>query len=196
MRRKLISTSGTAFTVTGLTAAISYTFTVKARDGAGNVSAASNAITVSTDSANGGTSLAVQYRAADTNAADNQIKPHFNIKNNGTSAVNLSTLKLRYYFSKDGSAPVSTWIDWAQIGGENIQRTVTDTYVELGFSSGAGSIAAGGQTGDIQLRMSKSDWSNFNESNDYSFDPTKTAYANWDHVTLFQNGTLVWGIEP
>ncbi|QMV41506.1 hypothetical protein FPL14_10095 [Cohnella cholangitidis] len=190
------STSGTVFTVTGLTAATSYTFTVKARDGAGNVSAASNAITVATDSANGGTSLAVQYRAADTNAADNQIKPHFNIKNNDTSAVDLSTLKLRYYFSRDGSASVNTWIDWAQIGGENVQRTVTDTYVELSFSSGAGSIAAGGQTGDIQLRMSKSDWSNFNESNDYSFDPTKTAYANWDHVTLFQNGTLVWGIEP
>ncbi|MFC5470439.1 glycoside hydrolase family 9 protein [Cohnella suwonensis] len=190
------STSGTTFTVTGLAAATSYTFTVKAKDAAGNVSATSNAVTVTTDSTNGGTSLVVQYRAADTNASDNQIKPLFNIKNNGTSAVNLSTLKLRYYFSKDGSASVNTWIDWAQIGGENIQRTVTDTYVELSFTSGAGSIAAGGQTGDIQLRMSNSDWSNFNESNDYSFDPTKTAYANWNHVTLYENGTLVWGIEP
>jgi len=190
------TSSGTTFTVSGLSAATSYSFTVKAKDAAGNVSTASNALTVTTDSGSGGTSLVVQYIAADTNANDNQIKPHLNIKNNGTSGVNLSTLKLRYYFSKDGSASVDSWIDWAQIGGENIQRTVTDSYVELSFTSGAGSIAAGGQTGDIQLRMAKSDWTNFNESNDYSFDPTKTAYADWNHVTLYQNGTLVWGIEP
>jgi cellulose 1,4-beta-cellobiosidase len=44
--------------------------------------------------------------------------------------------------------------------------------------------------------MSKADWSNFNEANDYSYDPTKTAYANWDRVTLYRNGTLVWGVEP
>jgi len=66
----------------------------------------------------------------------------------------------------------------------------------LGFTAGVGSIAAGGQTGDIQLRISKADWSNFNEANDYSYNPTKTAYANWDHVTLYQTGTLDWGTTP
>ncbi|MNJ53238.1 Endoglucanase 5 precursor [compost metagenome] len=91
---------------------------------------------------------------------------------------------------------MSAWIDWAQIGGSNITTTFTETYVELGFGSGAGAIQAGGQTGDIQLRMSKSDWSNFDESNDYSYDATKTSYADWDHVTLYQDGTLVWGVEP
>ena len=40
--------SSTSLTVTGLTANTSYTFTVKARDAAGNVSPASNAVTVST----------------------------------------------------------------------------------------------------------------------------------------------------
>lgn len=140
--------------------------------------------------------LVVQYRAADTNPYDNQIKPHFNIVNRGSTAVNLSELTLRYYFSKDGNQPMNAWIDWAQIGSSNIQTTFTDTYVELSFTNGAGSISAGGQTGDIQLRMSKNDWSNFDETNDYSFDPTKTSYADWDRVTLYLNGQLVWGIEP
>jgi hypothetical protein len=140
--------------------------------------------------------LVLQYRAADTNAADNQIKPHFNIKNTGTTAVNLSDLKIRYYFSQDGGPTMNSWIDWAQVGGSNITRTFTDSYVELSFNSAAGAITAGGQSGEIQLRMSKADWSNFNEANDYSYDPTKTSFADWNRVTLYQNGTLVWGIEP
>lgn len=147
--------------------------------------------------------LVLQYRAGDTNATDNQIKPQFNIKNNGTTAINLSDVKIRYYFTKDGTNSVSAWIDWAQIGGSNIVTTFgsasgtnADTYVELSFTAGAGSIPAGGQTGDIQLRMSKSDWSNFNEANDYSFDSTKTSYTDWNKVTLYQGSSLVWGIEP
>nr|WP_309118661.1 fibronectin type III domain-containing protein [Paenibacillus sp.] len=48
------STSGTGFTVSGLTANTAYTFTVKAKDAANNVSAASNAVTVTTDASSGG----------------------------------------------------------------------------------------------------------------------------------------------
>jgi hypothetical protein len=56
------SPSGTSFTDTGLAASTSYTYTVKARDGAGNRSAASNAVTVST-SATGGGGESVAYEA-------------------------------------------------------------------------------------------------------------------------------------
>ena len=55
-------------------------------------------------------------------------------------------------------------IDWAVVGAANIDRTFGEGYVELSFKSGAGSIAAGGQSGDIQLRMFKTDWSNFDEA--------------------------------
>lgn len=140
--------------------------------------------------------LVLQYRAGDSNATDNQIKPFFNIKNLGSTAVDLSDLKIRYYFSKEGTAALDSAIDWAVVGGANIVRTFGDGYVELSFTSGAGSIPAGGQSGDIQLRIYKTDWSNFDESNDYSYDPTKTSYQDWDKVTLYQGGSLVWGIEP
>lgn len=42
------STSGTTYTVTGLTNSTTYSFTVKAKDAAGNVSVASNAVSVTT----------------------------------------------------------------------------------------------------------------------------------------------------
>lgn len=44
-----VSGSTLTYTATGLTAGTAYTFTVKAKDAAGNVSAASNAVTVTTD---------------------------------------------------------------------------------------------------------------------------------------------------
>jgi hypothetical protein len=43
-----VTNGATSYTVTGLTLSTQYTFTVKAVDGAGNTSAASNAVTVTT----------------------------------------------------------------------------------------------------------------------------------------------------
>lgn len=52
-----------------------------------------------------------------------------------------------------------------------------------------------GYGGEIQARCAKADWSNYTETGDYSFDPTKIVFADWNHVTLYRNGVLVWGTE-
>jgi len=52
--------TSTSYTVSGLTAGTSYTFTVKAKDAAGNTSAASNAVTVTTVSSSSGS---IRYEA-------------------------------------------------------------------------------------------------------------------------------------
>lgn len=158
-----------------------------------------------TATSGGTSSLKVQYKAADTNAGDNQIKPHLNIVNTGSSAVPLSELKIRYWYTIDGDKPQTYNCDYAVVSCGNVTgtfvklataRTGADYYLEVGFTSGAGSVAAGGQTGEIQNRFNKTDWSNYTETGDYSFDPTKTAFADWTHVTLYRNGVLVWGTEP
>lgn len=143
----------------------------------------------------------LQYRASDTNAADNQIKPHFNLINSGKQSVDLSELEIRYWFADDGAPPLVFWCDYAQLGCGSVRGAFSNSdrmggsrVLELSFSSGT--LAAGAATGEIQTRFNKEDWSLFDERDDYSFDPRKTAFTDWYKVTLYQRGTLIWGLEP
>jgi chitodextrinase len=153
--------------------------------------------------------LKVQYHTNGTGASTNTLAPWLSVVNGGASAVDLGTLTLRYWFTADGTQAVTPYCDWAPIPGACASvsakivklpaaaaTTTADAYLELGFGSAAGSLAAGRSTGDIQLRLAKSDWSNFTQTNDWSFDATKTAAVDWGRVTLYQGGTLIWGTEP
>lgn len=150
-------------------------------------------------------SLVLQYLAADTNTGDNGIKPHFRIVNKGADPVPLSELTIRYWYTIDGDKAQTFNCDYATAGCSNLNGklvkldssvTGADYYLEVTFKPAAGQVEAGGNGSYIQTRINKNDWSNYNESNDYSFDGTKTSMTDWDHVTLYRNGKLVWGVEP
>ncbi|MEV6164584.1 glycoside hydrolase family 6 protein [Streptomyces sp. NPDC052052] len=201
---KVGSTASTSYTDTGLTASTAYSYTVKARDAAGNVSAASAAVSATTD-AGGGTgtgTLKVQYKNNDSSATDNQIRMGLQLVNTGSAAVDLSTVKLRYWFTPEtGASTFSTNCDYAVIGCSNVTSGVSSAgsaagashYVEVGF--GSGTLAAGASTGEIQLRLNKTDWSNFDETDDYSHG-TNTAYADVSKVAAYVGGSLSWGTAP
>jgi endoglucanase len=199
--------TATSYTDSTVTNGTTYYYVVSAVNGVGEsmnssqVSATPRGVSVDPPTGD----LVVQYRAADTNAGDNQFKPHFRIVNNGSSAVNLSELTIRYWFTIDGQQSQTFNCDYAAAGCSNVNGSFVqmstaaagaDHYLEVSFTSSAGSIAAGGNSGEIQTRNHKTNWSGYNESDDYSFDPTKTAFVDWDRVTLYQNGQLVWGIQP
>jgi len=150
-------------------------------------------------------SLEVQYVANDTDPTNEDIALGLNVVNTGSTAVSLTELKLRYYFTRDTAKAMALACDYAPIGCGKITSqfvqmptpvTGADFYLELGFNSTAGSLAAGAQTQEIGVRINKTDWTNFNESNDYSFDGTQTRFIDWAKVTLYRNGALVWGTPP
>jgi hypothetical protein len=152
--------------------------------------------------------LALQYRVGEsggTSATNSDIKPFLNLVNNGTTDIPLSELTVRYWYTIDTDQPQSYACDWAVLDCANIThqfvplsspRDGADHYLELGFTSSAGTLPGGGSSGDIQSRITKTDFSDYDQTDDYSFDPTKISYTDWTQVTLYRNGVLVWGTEP
>ncbi|SDL01502.1 glycoside hydrolase family 6 protein [Streptomyces indicus] len=199
--------TGTSFTDTGLSASTAYSYTVRARDAAGNVSAASPALSVTTEAGGGGPDpvggLKVTYKNNDSSATDNAIRPGLRIANTSSASVDLTKVTARYYFTRDGGSPtVNAFCDYAAVGCANVTLRVVplstpvagaDAYLEVSFKSG--SLAAQKDTGDLQLRMSKSDWSAFDEAGDYSR-TTATSYADATKIPAYLNSSLAWGTPP
>ena len=149
-------------------------------------------------------SIKIQFYNQSTAANSNQLYMNFKLTNTGSSALALSNVKLRYYYTKDGTQAQNFYCDYSPVGSSNIQgsfvtmstaKTGADSYVEVGFLSGAGDLAAGGNI-TVQTRVAKSDWSNYTQSNDYSFNSSATTYVDWTKVTGYVSGELQWGMEP
>ncbi len=149
----------------------------------------------------------LQYKCLDTSSTSQQPKSDYEIINQGPSAQAYSGLTVRYWFTNDNVATSFTFnCYYAAIGSGNVTGTVyamdaatstADHYLELSFSSSAGTLGPDASSGEIQAAFNGTN--NFpvmTQTNDYSFDPTKTAFAPSSTVTLYQNGTLVWGTEP
>jgi hypothetical protein len=155
--------------------------------------------------------IEMQFNNGNAGTNSNTINAKFKVVNKGGSSINLSQLKLRYYYTKDADKSQNFYCDYSGMmsGGahSNMTNKVTgsivnmsksvataDTYIEIGFTSDAGSLAAGG-TIEVQTRVSRSDWSNYDQSNDYSY---KLAGSDvvWDQVAAFLNSTIVFGKSP
>lgn len=145
------------------------------------------------------------YLAGETGTAVNSIRASLKLRNETGSPIPLNELTIRYWYTRDGSAEQTLEFDYAALGNEKLLTAFVplttslagaDTYAEIGFTAGAGPLAASGSTGDIQFRIHHKDWSNYNQSDDYSFQPASTSYAANDHITVYYKGKLIYGIEP
>jgi hypothetical protein len=157
--------------------------------------------------AQAGSGLKVQDRSHDNDNPDNTLYALYQILNNGTDSVPLSSVTMRYWLTNEAPAdPLVFACDWAQVNCANITSkfvalsspaTNANTYLEIGFTAAAGSVAPGQNTGEIQTRIHHVNWSNFITTDTYSFisDPS-FVYKDTQTVTVYVNGVLVWGTAP
>jgi xyloglucan-specific exo-beta-1,4-glucanase len=138
------SPAGTSATIAGLAANTAYTFAVYARDAAGNRSARSGTVTVTTA---GGTSggCAVTYAV---NSWGGSFQGDVTIRNNGTSAINGWTLSWTFV---DGQTVFNIW------NGGYVQTGGNVSVTNLGYNA---TIAAGGGTVTFGFQAHWNDVSN------------------------------------
>ena len=152
--------------------------------------------------------LKVQYMDGNGPGTDssNNIKPYFRIVNLSAQAAPLSEITVRYWFLSQGVTDFMANCDYSNIPGGCGTATfvkmatpvaAADYYVQIAYDVGAGSIGAGGTSGDDKLRFEQSTYATtFNQPSDYSYNGALQSFADWNKMTLYVNGKLVWGVEP
>ncbi|MRN57257.1 HYR domain-containing protein [Paenibacillus monticola] len=174
-----------------------------ATDVNGNVSTAVQYVTVSQV-------FKVQSYNSTRTGTTNTIFPRIIFENTSSSTMQLSNIKLRYYYTIDGEKSQSFYTDYSRVFGSssrNIQSYITgsfqkttsktgsDYYLEISFSSSAGSLKPGEKV-EIQCRFWKSNYSNYTQTNDYSFNASATDYTDTNKITVYSSGNLIAGMEP
>jgi cellulose 1,4-beta-cellobiosidase len=148
--------------------------------------------------------VVLQYRNnEDQSPADGDVKPIFNLKNTSGAELPLTEITIRYFYTKEPSSTDQSFdCFFVQMGCGNVTgsfaavapaRPGADYYFEVGFSGG--SLAAGAETGDLKLRFHTNPFTNFDETDDYSHCGA-ASNLDWDKVTVYRSGSLIWGAEP
>lgn len=118
--------TGTSFTDTGLNASTQYGYTVKAVDAAGNVSAASNAVTATTASSGGGTGSGCTATYSVTNQWNTGFTANVNVTNSGTAST-------------------KSWqVSWTWPGNQQVTSMWNATSSQSGQSEKASSMSYNG----------------------------------------------------
>jgi len=148
--------------------------------------------------------IILTYKNGSSSTSDGEIKPVLKLQNIGTSGIPFEELTVKYWFTHETQENFGFNVDYAQVGSSNVIGTFTKNtpaldratfYTEIGFRNAAGTLAPGTNSGEIQLRLVNQPWSNFNETNDFSFSNTINFEEN-TNITVYKNGKLIWGIEP
>jgi len=195
--------NGTSYTDTGLLPDTIYTYEVAAYDFANNVSQKSQAVSTKAGE-NINTAIKLQMYNTKTKESSNTIYPRYKIFNIGNVPVNLADIKVRYYYTINGEKGQNFWCDWSNIGGSNVvgifkkmseKKKGADTYLEIGFKNEAGILEPGNSI-ELHCRIAKTDWTDYDQADDYSFDSNDKGYTDWNKVTVYNSSTLIWGNEP
>jgi endoglucanase len=147
--------------------------------------------------------LSVRARSTSPSVQTNNLGFVLQVVNDGPAPVDLRDLELRYWFRPGPLDKREQYIDvdYAAVGNSNVKVDIgppdTDgvAVLRVRFTELAGSIKPYMSSGDIMVRLHKSDWSDYDQQADFSF-KRDAILSEWDRVALYRGGQLVWGLEP
>lgn len=148
------------------------------------------------------------FKTSDTNttAAISAILGEMHVVNTDGGNATLSLLKVRYYFTNEGTMPTMQ-MNWAHLKSPGNQvdvpftasvvklpspKPTADSYVE--FACNSPYVLDAGKEAEISFRLY--DGSNqpvFHQDNDYSFSATSTPT---DKIVLLYRDVVIWGVAP
>lgn len=149
-------------------------------------------------------SMKLELYNNNTSSTNNSISMSIRITNTGSSNLDLSAVKMRYYYTADDTGTQFSDVNYAGVGIANVTATTAslspaytnaDYYAEIGFSSNAGYLSAGVST-LLMVNIKNPNWYNYTQTNDYSFNSSASTYTASNYVTGYFNNNLVCGIEP
>ncbi len=144
------------------------------------------------------TDFTLEYRNNGEAGDAVELKPVFQIVSEAETAIPYSDFTIRYWYTPDHDVNMNFNVDYTAVSGvTGTFGSVDDEhYIEVGFSASSGSLSANSSSGEIQTRLNHLNYQSHDQSNDFSFDSSKTSMKPHVLVTLYYQGELVWGLEP
>lgn len=135
-------------------------------------------------------------------ASETTIQRKYTLTNTGSNDIDLSKVTIRYYYTKDETVSQVFYVDcagmqmnaapWYVDAADNVKGTFgtisgDDCYCDITFNGLAYALPAG-STISLDTRLANSNWSAFDQTNDYSYD-------GGDSIVVYYDGAVVSGIE-
>ncbi|MGN6711392.1 cellulose binding domain-containing protein [Anaerocolumna jejuensis] len=142
----------------------------------------------------------------------NNLSPRFRIYNTSDENIRLTDLHINYFYTTDGAEDQIFEADWAGIGGmfqTSIGRNnITADFTEVGDSNlatncvadigftGTDAVLKPGDYLELHTRIHRPNWTNYIQTNDYSFNADSTDYEEWNKIAVFVGGKWAFGSLP
>ncbi len=149
----------------------------------------------------GPSGLKVAFKPEVTRDKTSDVVMDLKIYNMGYNTYDLKDLELRYWFKDDQPDEEHTFhVDYSTIEKDKIkgefitaQKGDQTSYLKVTFKDG--NLEGKGASIQLKLRFKEQDNAKHLQLGDWSFRPFKMI-KDWDRITLYLKGELVWGKEP
>ncbi|MBE6050514.1 MAG: glycoside hydrolase [Clostridium sp.] len=151
--------------------------------------------------------LKVTMTPNSTEDVTNDIGGKYVLVNAGKESIDLNNIKIRYYFTQDSDVKNNFYCDSASMSFNeapwyvNVEKNIkaefkkldntvelADSYVEFSFEKVSDKLTPGASL-SFEVRIAKTNWSNFDRSNDYS-------NKDLNNIVVLDDGVVISGIEP